>query len=276
MVTTLPGVVLGTAAYMSPEQVRGIGVDGRSDIFSLGVLLFEMATGRSPFQRENFMDSLHAVAFDDAPSLGSLDAHLPEELHRIVLRCLRKDPAERYGEAQRLADDLRLLRRNAESGLAGKTSWRVRLSDAWERLCSLRPSQYVGVILGATAGGAALYLSVSRIGTGGMLCLAFAVLYLYRFIRNRPHRMQETFVRRVAKVPEVLLIVLQGNQFTILVERPTSQLYTRINQHLRMCNRKLYFGPSLTVAIQQHVSPESTQRLLFGPGVQFVRQDLLP
>jgi eukaryotic-like serine/threonine-protein kinase len=127
--TTQPGVVMGTAAYMSPEQVRGAPLDGRSDIFSLGVLLFEMATGQSPFQRESFVDSLHAVAYDEPPPLVSLRSHLPEELQRIVSRCLRKRPEDRYADAHLLARDLRQLRRSTEAGLAPRTDWRVRIVD---------------------------------------------------------------------------------------------------------------------------------------------------
>ena len=133
---TLPGVVMGTAAYMSPEQVRGIAIDGRADIFSLGVLLFEMATGQSPFQRENFMDSLHAVAFENPPSLllaGPSARRAPAD--RLALPAQR--PGERYANARLLARDLRELRRNTEAGVLIRTSWRVRLADSWERLTPL-------------------------------------------------------------------------------------------------------------------------------------------
>src|SRR5437588_2870745 len=77
---TQPGVVMGTPAYMSPEQIRGLPVDSRSDIFGLGVLLFEMATSQSPFQRENSMDALHAAAFEDTPPMNSIQPHIPDEL----------------------------------------------------------------------------------------------------------------------------------------------------------------------------------------------------
>ena len=131
---TQSGMVMGTPAYMSPEQVRGVPVDSRADIFSLGVLLFEMATGRSPFQRENFMDSLHAVAFDEAPPMNSLQAHIPDGLQRIVSRCLKKRPEDRYPDARLLVEDLRLLRRDTAAGVASKPTWQQRMADAWERL----------------------------------------------------------------------------------------------------------------------------------------------
>lgn len=273
--TTLPGVVMGTAAYMSPEQVRGIAVDGRADIFSLGVLLFEMASGRSPFQRENFMDSLHAIAFDEPPALLTIRSHLPDELQRIVSRCLRKRPEERYANARLLARDLRELRRKTEAGLAPKTDWRVRLNETWERFGELRPSQYVWFGLGLVGAGTALYLSFSRIGTAGVIFLAVAALLLLRHVRNRPQKAQDLFVRRVAKIPEVRLITMDRTQFTVVVDRPVAQLYSRINRHLQNCNRKLYFGQPLTVSIQHDLAADKTQQLLAGPGVQYLREDVL-
>jgi hypothetical protein len=273
--TTLPGVVMGTAAYMSPEQVRGIAVDGRSDIFSLGVLLFEMATAQSPFQRENFMDSLHAVAFENPPSLVSLRGHLPEELQRIVSRCLRKDPQERYADARLLARDLRDLRRHTEAGIAVRTSWRVRIAETWERLLHLPPSQYIWVGAGLAGAGFALYYSLARLGPATSVFLGMAGLYLYRHVRTRPQRAQELFVRRIGKIPEVRLVTTQDRHFTVVVDRPVAQLYGRINQSLQSCNRKLYFGAPLTVSILHGLDPDRTNQLLSSPGVQFVREDVV-
>ncbi len=272
--STLPGVVMGTAAYMSPEQVRGAAVDGRADIFSLGVLLYEMASGHSPFQRDSFVDSMHAVAYSEVAPLGNLQAPLPDELQRIVARCLRKEPDERYPNAQLLARDLRVLRRNTESGVALKTSWHLRMTDALDRLRQVSPAAYgrVGVILAAI--GFVFYLSFARIGTAGIILLLGGGLYFYRLIRNRPQRMQAWFVRRMAKIPEVLVVAFQQGQFTVVVERPAAQLYRRINHHLASCNRKLFFGDPMTVSILHDLAAEKFQELLQGPGVQYVRHDV--
>ncbi|HEY8133943.1 MAG TPA: protein kinase, partial [Thermoanaerobaculia bacterium] len=94
------GMVLGTASYMSPEQARGEEVDFRTDQFSFGLILYEMATGKNPFRRATPMDSLAAILNDEAPPLG-------EPLGWIVERCLQKNPAERYGSTNDLAHDLR-------------------------------------------------------------------------------------------------------------------------------------------------------------------------
>jgi serine/threonine protein kinase len=273
--TTVPGLVMGTAAYMSPEQVRGARLDGRADIFSLGVLLFEMATGQSPFQRESFVDTLHAVAFDEPPPLASLRGHLPEQLQRIISHCLKKRPEDRYPDARLLARDLRELRRSTEAGLAPRTSWQVRLMDTWERVRHSPPSQYIWYAAGLGVGGVALYYSLARLSTGGAVSLAVALLLIYRHLRNRPQRLQEAFVRRVAKIPEVRLVTVHGRQFTVVVDRPVAQLYARINQHLQNSNRKLYFGEPMTVSIVHSLSTDNAQQLLAGSGVQFVRNDLL-
>jgi len=268
---TQSGVVIGTPAYMSPEQVRGVPVESRADIFSLGALLFEMATGQSPFRRDTFMDTLHAVAFEEAPQMKSVRSHIPDELQRIVSRCLKKSADERYPNARLLVEDLKRLRRDTEAGVAQKTSWRQRIQEAWEQFRQLPPSHYKWHALAAIVLALALYWSLSRIGTGGVIFLALAGFVIYRGIRNRPHRVQDQFVRRVAKIPEVRLVVIRGQEVTVVVLNPVAQLYGRINALLRSCNRKLYFGQPMTVSILHQISEEQFQKLLTGPGVQFFR-----
>ena len=106
---TEPGRVLGTAAYMSPEQVRGRPVDPRSDLFSLGVLLYEMMTGNLPFHGETPNERMLAI-LRDPPLPPSTRRHdLPGRLNEIVLRCLEKQPQDRYASASELMADLRAL-----------------------------------------------------------------------------------------------------------------------------------------------------------------------
>ncbi len=98
---TEEGAVLGTAAYMSPEQAEGRKLDGRSDIFSFGAVLYEMVTGRRPFTGDSRLSVLSKILNEDPKPPGQLAASIPPELDKIVLRCLRKDPARRY---QTMAD----------------------------------------------------------------------------------------------------------------------------------------------------------------------------
>ena len=92
---TEPGKVMGTAAYMSPEQAQGKPADTRSDIFSFGTVLYELVTGRRPFQGESIMSIMAAVINTDPPPVRSVVANVPPEIERIVARCLRKDPTRR-------------------------------------------------------------------------------------------------------------------------------------------------------------------------------------
>ncbi len=272
---TQPGIVMGTPAYMSPEQVRGMPVDFRTDIFAMGVLVFEMATGRSPFYRENYLDAFHAAAFEETPPMKSIRPHIPGDLQRIVSRCLQKRPEDRYPNARLLAEDLRRTRRDTEAELAHQSSWQQRLADAWTELRHLPPSRYVWYALAAAALGLALYLSLSQIGIGTAIFLGLVGFFAYRHVRNRPHRVQELFVRKASRIPEVRLIVFQQHEFSVVVDRPVAQLYGRLSAHLRACNRKLYSGQPMTLSILPDLANDQLHKMLASPGVQYVRADVL-
>ncbi len=101
------GTVLGTLAYMSPEQLRAESVGPGSDVFSFGVLLHEMVTGRHPFDRPSAAETMNAIMHDQAPPLEVAGAVVPEGLARVVEKALAKDPQDRYASAVELAEDLR-------------------------------------------------------------------------------------------------------------------------------------------------------------------------
>jgi tRNA A-37 threonylcarbamoyl transferase component Bud32 len=271
---TQVGAVKGTAAYMSPEQVKGQEVSARSDLFSLGVMLFEMASGQLPFRRDTPMETMHAVAFDETPSLHAHRPNLPGELQRIVSRCLRKDPAERYADARALIQDLRVLRRDTETGTAQAPSLGDRLRDALDRARHLRRSEYGWVIGGLLALAGVSYLMIQGVGFGQLLFFAVVALLLFRFVKNHPRRMLDLFVRKVAKIPEVSVIVCQDRRLIVGVDRASGQLYGRINKLLNECNHKLFFGQPLSMVVQHELTPEALRLLLASPGVQYVRDDL--
>ncbi len=107
---TDPGRIVGTAAYMSPEQVRGRRIDPRSDVFSFGALLFELVAGRPAFRRETAVETLHAVLKEPAPRLPAIEMGVARgDLQRILDRCLAKEPVKRYASLGELRDDLRRL-----------------------------------------------------------------------------------------------------------------------------------------------------------------------
>jgi serine/threonine protein kinase/Flp pilus assembly protein TadD len=107
--TTTSDRVVGTIPYMSPEQIEGQFLDARSDIFSAGSLLYEMATGRAPFTAENPGATLQNILNCNPQPVTSLNSKIPPSLEQIIHRCLRKDPLERYASAKELVADLRHL-----------------------------------------------------------------------------------------------------------------------------------------------------------------------
>ncbi len=129
------GRIMGTFVYMSPEQAQGRPVDTRSDIFSLGVLLSEMATGERPFKGDNPLSVLSAILKDTPASVTELRQDLPRDLARILGRCLAKDPEERYQTAKDLRNDLRRLVDDLATGIARPDEARGSASQttSWTR-----------------------------------------------------------------------------------------------------------------------------------------------
>lgn len=116
------GSVLGTVPYMAPEQVRGEAVDARTDLFALGILLYELASGVRPFRGATAADTSSAILRDTPEPLVRMRTDLPGDLDRIVNRCLEKNPRERFQTALDVANELRTLRRQLERGTPASRS----------------------------------------------------------------------------------------------------------------------------------------------------------
>ena len=114
LVNTADGVVLGTLIYMSPEQARGLEVDARTDIWSLGVVLYEMVTGRPPFEGTTMSDVLAALLDHEPTPLARYSPKVPADLERIIRKALAKDPEERYQTTKDLLIDLKDLKHELE------------------------------------------------------------------------------------------------------------------------------------------------------------------
>jgi eukaryotic-like serine/threonine-protein kinase len=108
-VATEAGTVMGTAGYMSPEQVRGKPTDARSDIFSFGAILYEMLSGKRAFHGESSADTMSSILKEDPPDLTETNRNIPPALDRIVRHCLEKNPAERFQSARDVAFNLEAL-----------------------------------------------------------------------------------------------------------------------------------------------------------------------
>ncbi|NIL99771.1 MAG: protein kinase [Acidobacteria bacterium] len=113
---TRRGMLMGTVAYMSPEQVQGEPAESRSDIFSLGSVLYELATGESAFARASEVATMHAIAYEEPKSLKDLRPDIPAGLALVISKCLAKKPRDRYGSAADVAADLELLRQQTHAG----------------------------------------------------------------------------------------------------------------------------------------------------------------
>jgi serine/threonine protein kinase/Flp pilus assembly protein TadD len=118
---TRMGSTVGTVAYMSPEQAQGREVDSRSDLFSCGIVLYELIAGRSPFRRDNEAATLNAIASSGPEPLARYKNDVPDELQRLVTKCLAKSPRERYQTAADLLADLRVIERSLASGSSSST-----------------------------------------------------------------------------------------------------------------------------------------------------------
>ncbi|HEX6307486.1 MAG TPA: protein kinase [Longimicrobiales bacterium] len=138
---TRTGATLGTVAYMSPEQTRGEGVDHRTDLWSLGAMLYEMLAGTRPFRAENEQALIYAVRHDQPRPLQELRPDVPETVVRVVERCLAKEPEDRYTDAGALLDELR--------GIA--TAARPRPAPAWSRTAVRYGGAAASVLLLAAA-----------------------------------------------------------------------------------------------------------------------------
>ena len=150
---TRDGVILGTVAYMSPEQAQGNPVDARTDVFSFGSVLYEMLAGRRPFQGDSQLMTLASILRDPPAPLGSIRSDVPPALEKIVRRSLEKHPEDRYPTAQEMAADLAALKSGRPAAtLAGRARLRPSM---------LYPS--IAVVLAGIAVAAAALVHASRV-----------------------------------------------------------------------------------------------------------------
>src|SRR5262249_15328581 len=126
---TDPGVVMGTAGYMSPEQVRGQETDHRSDIFAFGVILYEMLSGERPFRGASAIEVMNAILKEEPPELGETNAKISPQLEKIVRRCLEKQERQRFQSAYDLGFALEALSTSSGTRLEAPSASPSRLFD---------------------------------------------------------------------------------------------------------------------------------------------------
>ncbi len=146
---TEPGMIVGTVTYMSPEQARSGSVDHRSDVFSFGVMLYEMLAGRVPFQGQSQLDTLHAILnqpIPHLPALSGLPAETASDVQRIIAKCTAKDPDDRYQGMKDVVVDLRAARRRLESSSGTTTTMPAAAGLPPAAPVSKRATRSMGVV----------------------------------------------------------------------------------------------------------------------------------
>lgn len=216
LVLTDPGRVLGTPAYMSPEQARGLDLDARTDIWSLGVVLYEMVAGRPPFHGETRSHTVVSILESEPAPLTTFAPEAPAELQRIVRKALTKDRDSRYQTARDLMIDLKSLRRDLDiqsemkrstaSGLGGTDTAvdqqsaskisEVALSEQATSLAEQRPTRSDGHV----PDGSVRYRVAALIG---MLLLALAALAVWYYFPRQSGRATADSINSIAVMPFV-------------------------------------------------------------------------
>jgi hypothetical protein len=269
---THSGVIMGTVAYMSPEQARGLSADRRSDIFSFGIVLYEMSAGKLPFEGASALDTMHAIAFEPTRPVTVVRPDLPWSLQRVIDRCLQKKPEDRYQNMRETAADLKKVKREVESGVSGgmPVADRVRW---WLSGLSAR-----GAIWGAVAGAALATLLLLFFLAGergpnfaGILMAVGIGALMFRRFRNRGQREMRRFVKKAAAIREVRLISYQKGEFTVAADHPTAKTYLRLNAVLTSANERLFRGEPMTMVVREDLDEQEIRKILASPGVQFVR-----
>jgi TolB-like protein/Flp pilus assembly protein TadD len=146
------GTVFGTVAYMSPEQARGGKIDARSDVFSLGVVLYEMLTGDRPFRGQSSVDLISSILRDRPSSVTEIRTDLPPHVGRILRRCLEKNPRDRYQTSRDVFNELRDLQSETSAGMSGAASARKPASGGRAPATTPASESWVAVLPFQTSG----------------------------------------------------------------------------------------------------------------------------
>jgi hypothetical protein len=270
---TQAGMVLGTVGYMSPEQARGLPADARSDIFSLGVLLYEMVTGGRPFSGATALDAMHAVAYETVRPMTLLRPDVPPALVRVVSRCLQKRAEDRYRDCQALIGELEQAKREADSGIASGAGLLDRLEERLRGFVGPGPVGWIvwaGAVSFLLVGAAVAVESVAR-HTGLVVLSLIGGLLVWRRMRNRTARLARRFVARARKLQGVEVITLEGMTLVVALDKPTAATYVRLHAAVDVLNASTYFGDRLSLVVRDGLSADEQRARLSSGRVLYVR-----
>ncbi len=240
---TQTGMIIGTTAYMSPEQARGQTVDARSDIFSFGLILYEMLAGKPPFEGENAIEIIGSILNKEPVPLSRQTTEVPNEIERIVNKTLRKDREERYQTAKDVLIDLKDVKRELE------------FQDKLERTTSANREESKTQIFSAATSDAAPTISRAkyfvnsirnhkRLAALGLLPLIIASVALFFFLKGRPGFTEKDTILLADFVnttgDPVFDLTLRQALAVQLGQTPFLNIYPddRIQETLRLMNQK--------------------------------------
>jgi serine/threonine protein kinase len=272
---TLPGLVMGTIPYMSPEQARGKGLDARSDLFSLGIVLYEMVTSELPFKGDTPLDTMHAIAYEEARPVTIVRRNLSPQVHRIVSRCLRKRPEDRYPDAAALAADLKRLKLDLESGTRTDLKSVERFRNWLDNLKTSFPLGKTGIWIVVAAVVLAIALLFTNFNWGSLIGPAVIGLFAYRGIRNKKKRLIAAFAKNISALPSIQAVIFRDGKLTVVVDKAPASVYLRITGLVEAMNGKLFFGKPIEADIKSDLSEAEIQPLIRRLGAVYVRTDLL-
>ncbi len=183
-----PGMIMGTVGYMSPEQAQGRvkEIDHRSDIFSFGCILYEVATGQRAFEGKDVLDSLHMIVHAPTPQIRDVNADAPNEMQRIVRRCLAKEPEKRYQSIKEVAIELDELRQEfkekaeleysvqpeSSSGESASSSQRVQINSGQRSAVNATQTE----ITHSTSSAEYVFSQIKQHRTGAAIAVVFGLL----------------------------------------------------------------------------------------------------
>ena len=266
-VRTGSGIVIGTAGYMSPEQARGLAVDGRSDIFSLGAMMYEMITLQKPFHGETPSDTLASILKTEPPSVSQIKPGIPPELNRIVSKTLRKDREERYQVVKDLWLDLKSLKQELEFQEKLERSTMPDSTDSGATR-ALPVAQTTEPRSAITSISESLSIEIKRHKFGAALALIALVLIIagatfgiYTFV-NRPRPVERFWDVRISRITNsgnaIDATISPDGKYVVyaLSTRGTQSLYIR---QVNAANDKLIVPPAPVGFFGLTFSPDGTE-----------------